>query len=80
MNPPLHYFERFIIYFMFYLVTFQDLVGAVIVLVAGMSTVLGALYLGVEPSLVGLAITYALQVRKKLQIKLKKKKPSKRSP
>ncbi|XP_033647740.1 ATP-binding cassette sub-family C member 9-like [Asterias rubens] len=39
-----------------------DLIGTMIVFVAGMTTLIGAMTLGLEPSLVGLAITYSLQI------------------
>ncbi|XP_022081543.1 ATP-binding cassette sub-family C member 9-like [Acanthaster planci] len=39
-----------------------DFIGALIVLVAGMTTLVGALTLGLEPSLVGLGVTYSLQI------------------
>ena len=35
-------------------------------LLAGMCTVVGSIYIGIDPSLVGLAITYSLQVREKM--------------
>ena len=40
----------------------QDLIGSLFVLLAGLSTLIGALLFGVDPSLVGLAVTYSLQV------------------
>ncbi|XP_022081211.1 ATP-binding cassette sub-family C member 9-like [Acanthaster planci] len=39
-----------------------DFLGAVVVLIAGMSTLVAALTAGLDPSLVGLAVTYTLQV------------------
>ncbi|XP_072021148.1 ATP-binding cassette sub-family C member 9-like [Amphiura filiformis] len=39
-----------------------DLLGAMVVFVAGLSTVLGALYFGLEPAMAGLAITYTLEI------------------
>ncbi|XP_038059425.1 ATP-binding cassette sub-family C member 9-like [Patiria miniata] len=39
-----------------------DFIGSLIVLLAGLSTLVGALTFGVDPSLVGLGITYSLQV------------------
>ncbi|XP_038069146.1 ATP-binding cassette sub-family C member 9-like isoform X2 [Patiria miniata] len=39
-----------------------DFIGSLIVFTAGMTTLVGALTLGLEPSLVGLAITYSLQI------------------
>ncbi|XP_072179889.1 ATP-binding cassette sub-family C member 9-like [Diadema setosum] len=45
-----------------------DLLGAVIVLMAGLSSLLGAAYLGMESSLIGLAISYALMVSSALNL------------
>ncbi|XP_038067008.1 ATP-binding cassette sub-family C member 9-like [Patiria miniata] len=39
-----------------------DFLGALIVLISGMTTLIGALTAGLDPSLVGLAVTYTLQV------------------
>ncbi|XP_071805798.1 ATP-binding cassette sub-family C member 9-like [Asterias amurensis] len=45
-----------------WLATRLDLIGSLFVLLAGLSTLIGALLFGVDPSLVGLAVTYSLQV------------------
>ncbi|XP_071784198.1 ATP-binding cassette sub-family C member 9-like isoform X1 [Asterias amurensis] len=39
-----------------------DFIGALVVLIAGMTTLFGALTGGLSPSLVGLAVTYTLQI------------------
>ena len=47
---------------LFHCIRWQDFLGALIVLIAGLSTLIGALTAGLDPSLVGLAVTYVLQV------------------
>ncbi|XP_033648066.1 ATP-binding cassette sub-family C member 9-like [Asterias rubens] len=39
-----------------------DFIGALMVILAGMTTLVGALTIGLDPSLVGLAVTYTLQI------------------
>ena len=41
----------------------QDFLGALVVFAASLSTLIGALTAGLDPSMVGLAITYSLQVK-----------------
>ena len=50
----------------FFLLIEQDIIGASVVLVAGVTTMTSAAVGSLEPSLVGLAIMYALSVSRNI--------------